>query len=272
MNSVNFLKKYSTIPNHFIDDFYQIFDVDNSNNINGKFKIDLDLCAKWLNSRKGNIKDTLINSYHENIDYITTTNLTVNQVGRPIIKIFLTTDCFKRLCLLSRTYKAEQVRSYYLQLEELVDKYKNFIIDGLNGRIGILENNQRPIIDTQSGVIYVFEVKPYSDDLVKTQQKYKIGKARNIKARMSSHNSSHADNVNILFIYEVDDIDRVENCLKAIIKPYQYRKRKEIYEIGIDTLKDVIKSCGDIINRVENNESNQEGGDRIVYAIPIRDN
>ena len=133
MKLVDFLKKYSTMPNAFIDDFYQMFESDS--HYKDKFRVDLDLCARLLNSKKGNLKDTLVNSYHEDIDYVTMQLPPSKQGGRPSIRVLLTTDCFKRLCLLSRTSKAEQVRSYYIQLEELVDKYKNFIIDGLNEKI-----------------------------------------------------------------------------------------------------------------------------------------
>ena len=43
----------------------------------------------------------------------------------------LTPDCFKRLCLLSRTKKAEEVRTYFLELEKLIGNYKDYIINGL---------------------------------------------------------------------------------------------------------------------------------------------
>jgi len=110
MQLKDFLKKYSTIPNRFIDDFYGMFQLDTD--IENKFKIDLDLVAKWLSCRKGNLKDTLIHSYEENIDFTIKKSPSFAQGGRPSLKILLTTDCFKRLCLLSKTKKAEEIRTY----------------------------------------------------------------------------------------------------------------------------------------------------------------
>ena len=46
--------------------------------------------------------------------------------------ILLTSDCFKLLCLRSKTKKAELVRKYYIELEKLIDEYKDIIPSTLN--------------------------------------------------------------------------------------------------------------------------------------------
>lgn len=43
--------------------------------------------------------------------------------GRPSVKISLTVDCFKRLCVMANNKTGENVRSYYLVLEKLFKKY-----------------------------------------------------------------------------------------------------------------------------------------------------
>ena len=58
--------------------------------------------------------------------------------GAPNRKVVLfTPDCFKRLCVRSRGKKAEDVRTYFIQLEGLVMRYK-----GMRAEIGRLERNQ----------------------------------------------------------------------------------------------------------------------------------
>jgi hypothetical protein len=66
MNLIDFLKTYSKISNKFIDDFFSLYDLDNKN----IFIINLENIAKWLESTKSDIKQTLLNSYKLNIDYI----------------------------------------------------------------------------------------------------------------------------------------------------------------------------------------------------------
>ena len=59
----------------------------------------------------------------------------------------------KRLTMMSRTKTAEEVRLYFIQLEKHIDKYKNYIIEGLNRQVNTLKNNQKTKINPKSGVI-----------------------------------------------------------------------------------------------------------------------
>ena len=67
MDLRSFLKKFSTLNNDFIDDFYNIYDPDK--NIINDYPISIDTISKWLNTKKGKLKETLINTYTKNIDY-----------------------------------------------------------------------------------------------------------------------------------------------------------------------------------------------------------
>ena len=79
---------------------------------------------------------------------------------------------------------------------------------------------------------------------------------------MRTHNSSHIDNVDIVHIYETDYIDEVEKCLKNVLSTTQYRKRKEFYQIDLDVLKELIKSCDSMSLTVRkiNKNIRQQGG------------
>lgn len=141
--------------------------------------------AIWLKSRKETIKNTLTNSYIKNIDYKIVNNFQKGIKGRPRELILLTPDCFKRLCMSSKTKKAEEVRTYFLELEKHIDKYKNHIIDALNKKVGILEKNQKDNKVIKGGVIYVLRTDLDIEGI------YKIGKTKIFKNRLKTHNSSH---------------------------------------------------------------------------------
>ncbi len=121
MNLVDFLKTYSKISNKFIDDFFSLYDLTNKN----IFIINLENIAKWLDSTKSDIKQTLLNSYKLNIDYTINKTTSNGKKGAPKQEILLTVKCFKLLCMQSRTKKAVEVREYFYALEELIDKYNN---------------------------------------------------------------------------------------------------------------------------------------------------
>jgi phage anti-repressor protein len=118
----DFIKKYSTLSNDFIDDFYTIYDFNEYNN--NDLIINIDIVAKWLNSKKGKIKETLVNSYHINIDYKISKQIQNKKISKSNKEIILLTpDSFKRLCLLSKTKKGEEVRTYFIELEKLINNY-----------------------------------------------------------------------------------------------------------------------------------------------------
>ena len=122
----DFLITHSKINKTFIYDFFMIQKIGKDSEYK-PFIMDLELIAKWLDTGKKDLKDTLKASYIENVDYrvmgVNRNNLkkskkSKNLGGRPYIKIYITSDCFKLLCMRSRTAKSEEVRKYYLELEK----------------------------------------------------------------------------------------------------------------------------------------------------------
>lgn len=237
MELKNFLKKYSTISNYFLDQFLSFYTLDVSNT---DFVVDLEKISEWLNVRKATLKKTLLYSYKKNIDYkITKSKPRLSGSGGALKEdIFITIEAFKKMCMMSKTKRGDEVRNYFLELENLVNKYKNYIIEHLNKKINVLENNQKPLIDTRKGTIYIVKATDEENDSL-----YKIGKTNDIKKRLKNYNTGKANNIEVLFHYEVDDIDTVENCVKVQMKKHQYRKYKEVYQIDLSILKQVIKKC-----------------------------
>ena len=230
----DYLKKYSSINNKFIDDFFGLYNVKTSND---DFVINLENLASWLKSLKKILKSTLVASYQLDVDYKIRT-LKNDSKGRPKEEILITPNCFKRLCMMSRTEKAEEVRSYFISLEDHINKYKSYIIEGLNNKVAKYETELKPTkIQNESGSIYVLKTTETIEGV------YKIGKTENFKKRLQSHQSSHPNKLAIAYVYETDMINQVESCLKNLLKDKAYRKRKEFYEIDIDILKSLIKTC-----------------------------
>ena len=142
--------------------------------------------------------------------------------------------------------------------EKHLNKYKDHIIEILNKKIGVLENNQKSVLTTKKGVVYVLQTDLEIEDI------YKIGKSKAFKNRIKTHNSSHVDNVKIKLVFESNNIDAVEGCLKLMLKQYQYKKRKEFYQVDLDLIKKLLKGCEDLTlihkNRNKKDVNNQLGG------------
>lgn len=162
----------------------------------------------------------------------------------------------------SRSKKAAQVREFYYELEQVVDRYKDYIIQGLKDKIALLENNQKPKINPKSGLIYVLETNMLGH--------IKLGKTKNLVNRLRTYNSKSADDIVPIYVYETDDIDEVERCVKSYAKKHQYRKHKEIYKININTLKELIHDCGKFNESTRlklKHKKRQSGGDNIKHFI-----
>lgn len=235
MSFKDYLKKFTNINNKFVNDFFDLYDKDTTSD---DFVINLDNIAKWLKTIKKVLKTTLKDSYQINIDY-TVETLKPKGPGRPEEKIMLTPSCFKRLCMMSRAKKAEEVREYFLSIEDHLSRYKSYIIEGLNKIVNNQSRELKPSdnVDYNSGVIYVLKTNEDIDDV------YKIGRTLNFKQRLSTHQSSHPEKLEIAYVYETDNINEVENCLKQALKNKVYRKRREFYEIEPTLLKAFIKAC-----------------------------
>jgi hypothetical protein len=106
----DFLKKYSTLSNLFIEDFYTIYNY--NENENDDFIININIVSKWLETTRGRIKDTLINTYNKDIDYIIEYDKNNKIYKSNKENILLNPYFFNRLCLLSRTKKAEEVFTF----------------------------------------------------------------------------------------------------------------------------------------------------------------
>jgi len=259
MDLLDFLKTHTKINNDFIDDFFGLYDSKDKYN----FSINIEGIAKWLNMTVGHIKDTLINSYKEKIDYKIIKGVSNGLKGKPKDTILLTPKCFKLMAMQSRTKKAIQVREYYYELEQVIDQYKEYIIKGLEDKIKKLENNQKPKINPSKGVIYILET---ADGL----GHYKVGKTKNLKQRLSQYNGDKKDDIIPLYVYETYDIDEIERCIKHYAKKYQYRKYKEIYKADLNMLKDLINDCSEFNNKtnLKNKwKSNKQNGGNHYIVI-----
>jgi len=241
MNLREFLKKFSTLDNDFIDDFYNIYDPDK--NIINDFPINLVTVATWINSKKGTLKETLVNSYTKNIDYIISKEKNAKVSKSNIEVIMLTSDCFKRLCLLSKTKKANYIRTYYLELEKLINNYKNYIIEGLKNTINILENNQKEVSNKIKGTVYIIRSIKDIDGI------YRFGQTADFKKRLQNYNSANSDKMEVMYIYETKDSKKIQDCVISQIKELRYKKRKDFYEIDINLLKKIINDCTELTQK-----------------------
>jgi len=101
----------------FVNDFFEIYNKNDDNLI-----INIEMIIKWINMTKGHIKDTLIYSYKENIDYKIIKGISTGLKGKPKDIIMITPKCLKLLLFRSKTKKVINFQEQYFKLENIIYK------------------------------------------------------------------------------------------------------------------------------------------------------
>ena len=235
MKITTFLKKYSTIDDKFIDDFYTFYD---EGMYEFDFTIKLDLVALWLNVRKDHLKNLLLSNFIINRDYIEKKETNKKGKGNNnTIHVLLTFNCSKLLCMISKSEKASLIRNYYIDLEKLIITYKDNIVNDLNNQLGIQTNNKKIIENNnKEGLIYILKV----DD-----ETYKLGNSNDIKKRMKQYNVGRINELPIVFVFKSNNIISIENCIKKNLSEYRVKKHKnnELFKIDNEFIKKTIIYC-----------------------------
>ena len=211
--------------------------------------MDVEKVAAWLSIRKGNLMQTLTESYKRGVDYQMTKKppKRSQQGGHNHVVVLLTPDCFKRVCMRSRSKKAEDVRSYFIHIEALVMKYRSQMMEGIRAEVGRLERQltgrsklkvAHKAQTGSAGYIYVLRASNRFDKLI-----VKIGKARDVAKRLVHHGTPLSDDLDVLYIFRTDDVDAVESCVKVWMRDQQTQKRREVYQVDVETVKAVIGGC-----------------------------
>ena len=260
MDLENFLISNSKINKKFIKDFFGFQKTDQYKEYK-PFTIDLDDVAFWLDAVKYNLKNTLTISYIKDIDFIVIKSLLLGYQDQPKHNketILLTSDTFKMLCMRSKTKKANKVRQYYLSLEKMIDEYKDVIINNLNTKIKVLENDLKKDDFPKGGHVYIFE------EIDQMNEEYiRIGLSDNVKKRMNNHNSSSVHKKRILYKIKTVNIKQFEKCLQTHFYNFRFKKNKDYYKISSDMIEEAIKNCNGIVEKFKNNKSEKSGGGKL---------
>ena len=236
MKTTEFLKKFTLIDSKFIDDFYSFYD-EGKNEYDQTIKLD-NIC-KWLNVRKDHLKRLLKDNFIDGKDYYEFKEKLVGKgKGSNNTKtILLTYECSKLLCMISKSEKASIIRNFYIEIEKILIKYKDNIADNLFKQLELNKNNKKIINNCDKALIYILKVDDNSNEA------FKIGKTKDLKARMRQYNVGRISELPIVFVYQTEYIDEIENCMKENLKKYQLKHNTEIFNIDLDFIKDTIIYC-----------------------------
>lgn len=142
-------------------------------------------------------------------------------------------DTFKELLLSMNTPKARQVQKYFIQVEKLCRKYMHS-----QRNINTLQINRMKLEANEC--VYII-----SNNRNAKMHLYKIGKTKNLKARISSLNTSNPDRVNdrlrAFAVIKTFDCKSLEEMIHAHLDAYRHSDSKEWFQIEYSKLQKVIE-------------------------------
>jgi len=238
-DTLKFVKKFTSVPERFVEEMFRFYTPTTSQT---DPVILLDDVAKWLGAPKRPLYITLSRTYVRGVDYVS--EKAPNPFRKPgqksnnYLRVMLTPDCFKRMCMLSKTKNAELVRSYFIDAEVGFLRHREQIIDGLRNDM----NPRRMKLPPKASGGYLYIIRAAED----TDLLFKIGRASDLKARLFSYQTGRAHEVVLLYVLKVNDMKSAERCVKEHVQAFQYRTRREVYQVPLKMLRDVMGKCNAI--------------------------
>jgi phage anti-repressor protein len=263
MDPKDYIKKFTSVPVDFIDEFFALYTTRDGVVLQTDFVIRLETVAKWLKAQKYILVKTLRKTYREGLDFIVSkpTDVIKKDPRNNNHKLYLLTpDCFKRLAMMSHSKNAELVRSYFIEVEGLFLRYKDEVLLGMQAQLESKKKMSR--VEPKQGYVYIVRASEKHDGL------YKIGRSQDLLQRIKNYNTGRVEDVEVLYVFKTEDTKGTEGCVKTFLKQFQLKKYKEVYQANLTMIKELMRECGKIGNKLQwtKRKSEMSGGYYVVVA------
>lgn len=240
-----FLHKYTAISYEFIDEYIDFYDLCVEDKY-GIYLIDVMDYLEITNKKK--FMERFRENYVNKVDYIIERKENIQDPQQGITKYyFVTFETFQKICMKSKSEKANNVRDYFITLHKFIDNYKKEIDEKL----------EHDFYETMYGVIYILLVN-------KERSIRKIGIVKEgnvVKNRLKNYMTGKDKHPDIELLVKIKDPKEVENCVEKLLKSNKLKGKEdqEIYKVDFKTAYGAIVSCSCIsigsetIEKLKNN-------------------
>lgn len=117
------------------------------------------------------------------------------------------------------------MRQYYIELEKLLDKYKEIIVENLNKKIEILEKDLKNDKYELGNMVYIYKE---IDELGEIY--YRVDETENLNSRIIKHNSSSIHKKELVFKIKTKHKKHLEKSIRKIYNFLNYfHSLKKLY-------------------------------------------
>jgi phage anti-repressor protein len=182
-------------------------------------------------------------------DLVTSQSLGSNKLRKFYI---MNGQAFKRLLMMLRTAKGDQVRQYYYKVEQLAITMRHYLTELLNKRQKETEDelnkekmknvNMKVFVDNinmcnKTEYIYIATTDSYA-----IQNRFKIGRASDLKKRLQTYNTGRAldDEYYYCYMFQCYDSKQLESRLTSALFKFREQKTKEMVVLNFNVLHDIV--------------------------------
>jgi hypothetical protein len=245
------MRLMTNIPRAFLNEYFYFYEVAKGDaralGRDARFRINLEAVSAWLGTNKGNLMKTLVDSYKENRDYVVSRGATAmpGKAGRPVDPVFLSYDAFRLLCMQSKAPKADEVRRYFLALDDTFDRYHDTFLVAFKDEVAAaVKEMTRKRTKDGPGFVYAMPASPENDEVNKP------GSTKDLLYRLSTYNTGLFVDRKYAFALRVNYRQEVEACLKRIIRSKRARPRREVYEVDLSIMAKLIQGCDELSEKL----------------------
>ena len=229
------------LKKRMLGSFIQV--IDNGDN----FPINLEDVIEWLDVYPHGLRNTLEKTYTYGIDYLYRDKTTVSQRGRPKRIIYLSNDCFKKLCLKTKSKYSDLVLDYFIAVEKM---HREYMLTGIlnRQRIDDHEYGYKRYTKTKYPIgncLYVLRI------IQNNHIYYGIGMTKDLNTRLYGHRRTIPGKIEVI----LQELYEHHSFLEACVHRFLFKNRAkmyslddgheftEIFETDIYKIKELITDC-----------------------------
>jgi hypothetical protein len=217
----------------FVANFYIYLNYDTRKD----YVIELDNIWKWLGfSRIDHCKNVIVNNFKINEDYMAEKAASASAEAGPDERnlggsglnkerIKMTVNCFKKLCLKSKTKKADEIHEYYIKMEEILNEVLKKQTEELVNQLQILQKENISI--KEKTMIDAYNEKPVLYLAIAEENISKFGFSNGIKTRINTHKREIGPQFTLCYVIETIYNRELEQLIKKNLKDSIISKKYE---------------------------------------------
>lgn len=193
----------------------------------------------------GSLKRTLVKNYKVDRDYKIFPEK--SDGGRPKEQILLSNDCFKRIAMQSQAKNSEQVRTYFIEMEDMWKELLQQQMEDRSNRekksvTSIKLYERAPKTNFPIGhCVYVIKLFIWDETKQKEEIAHKIGRCKNLNKRFSKLWHTLEGNVEVIFYQMHPDHRFLENSVHSGLRKLEIGS--EIFIAEPEKIIELIKYC-----------------------------